>query len=639
MVLAHSSSIQWQFWLSLLQLVFGGYGFGFSISQVEPICRNPVSYPSWFVVFIALLIVFWVLILANTLFILIFDPKRTNTYLGCHIAQLGINAFIAALLLVYLVIWAASYSLYKAPNSAIIMFVAAILVCSLCSLSLLLITLQSTTRLNRMWTCNTKDIFLRRVAPFQTDGSLSIFGSPRDTPAPLWEEVKSGLYGLRQRIASTFGPPLFSLFVSIKSLLYFLFFRRVKPVETRMYAFTRNGFAIIATGFLIVRTITALLQAQNEIGTRMVSADCSQELYWPQVLVVCIIRQSNQSYMCMLLAYLDAHRNTTYQGNYSQNINISIRSDSMSNDIFDGISIDNKSALKIHIEARGVNGTSLLESSPMPPIWITNLMDGRTWSQLSDGEAMYKSVHTHAAPIWLPSWGIHPGTHVETEAKLITRKRLKSSIWMDIILSSKPTYRFISLYHIVESPVGIVNLRNNSIATATIHLSMRSGFAYFRDRPIDPGFVCDFIEDYRTGTILEAIGSVGGLFALLQAAHVLLFGRPLLWGLTGAKLITPFGLLGVCSSIGFKRRLREQYHRTSANGDSDAIRIGLFLRDFVVDFGPADIELERHHSHTQQPATPSFKLTSDDSEEDIFGSQVPLMQQETCSSPAPRGEA
>lgn len=48
--------------------------------------------------------------------------------------------------------------------------------------------------------------------------------------------------------------------------------------------------------------------------------------------------------------------------------------------------------------------------------------------------------------------------------------------------------------------------------------------------------MCDFIDDYRSSTVFDVIGSVGGLFALLQAAHILLFGRPLLWGLAGQLL-------------------------------------------------------------------------------------------------------
>ncbi|CAE6496640.1 unnamed protein product, partial [Rhizoctonia solani] len=53
-----------------------------------------------------------------------------------------------------------------------------------------------------------------------------------------------------------------------------LLFRRVRPVESRVYAFSRNFFAVVGMSILLFRTITALLQAQNEVGTRMTSTSC-----------------------------------------------------------------------------------------------------------------------------------------------------------------------------------------------------------------------------------------------------------------------------------------------------------------------------------------------------------------------------
>ncbi|EUC60322.1 Kex protein, putative [Rhizoctonia solani AG-3 Rhs1AP] len=158
-------------------------------------------------------------------------------------------------------------------------------------------------------------------------------------------------------------------------------------------------------------------------------------------------------------------------------------------------------------------------------------------------------------------------------------------------------------------------------ATATIRTSLNPGLMYFRtqadQQPLDPiirAEACDFIEDYRSGTVLDVVGSVGGLFALLHAAHVLLFGRPLLWGLTGAKLITPFGLLGACSSREFKRRLKDHYHKQSPENGSDTMRIGAFLRDFVIEFGPADIDIE--HQQVQQLAPSTSTLVVNDKNAD-----------------------
>ncbi|KAH7338280.1 hypothetical protein B0J17DRAFT_661788 [Rhizoctonia solani] len=189
-------------------------------------------------------------------------------------------------------------------------------------------------------------------------------------------------------------------------------------------------------------------------------------------------------------------------------------------------------------------------------------------------------------------------------------------------------YRPLSLYPIFESSVGALNFSNVNDATATIHASLTPGLIYFRTQAdvqsSSPGNVCDFIDDYRSGSVLDVIGSVGGLFALLQAVHLLLFGRPLFWGLSGAKLITPFGLLGKCSSRGFKRRLKDEYHSKSTEDGSDTIHIVKFLRDFVIEFGPADIGLEDRYSRPQ--ATPSATPVA---EEDAATAHVPLMLMES----------
>ncbi|KAG8717309.1 hypothetical protein FRC08_007727 [Ceratobasidium sp. 394] len=138
-----------------------------------------------------------------------------------------------------------------------------------------------------------------------------------------------------------------------------------------------------------------------------------------------------------------------------------------------------------------------------------------------------------------------------------------------------------------------------SIATGTITPSRRPQFAAFKDRLwfastkiLDDNDieVCDYIEDYRTSTIFSALGSVGGFFALLQSLHVFLFGRPMLWGLTGAKLISPFGFCGFFTSKGFKRRLRENYYSAPSEGAEETLRVDAFLNDFVIDFGPAAMD-------------------------------------------------
>jgi len=52
------------------------------------------------------------------------------------------------------------------------------------------------------------------------------------------------------------------------------------------------------------------------------------------------------------------------------------------------------------------------------------------------------------------------------------------------------------------------------------------------------------IEDYRQHTFVNILPSIGGLLAVLQGLHVLCFGRPLFWGMFGAKFLDPFGIFG-----------------------------------------------------------------------------------------------
>ncbi|CAE6504058.1 unnamed protein product [Rhizoctonia solani] len=292
---------------------------------------------------------------------------------------------------------------------------------------------------------------------------------------------------------------------------------------------------------------------------------------------------------------------------------------------WDPVIINELGRATFHIEISSTYG--IISDSEMPPIWFLRGLEE---------PSNYSLPRLHDARTYVPGWVLRPGSHIDAEARLITRKRIKSSILKDIILNSNPAYHFIPLYPIAQS--GSLNYPNMSIATGTIRVTSKPGFMYFRiphgglqdsASASDDSEVCDYIEDYRSGTILDVIGSVGGLFALLQAVHVLLFGRPLFWGLTGAKLITPFGLLGSCGSRGFRHRLKEEYHSTSVEDGLDStLRIVKFLRDFVIDFGPADFDAGPPPSRGE---TESLTIVAKDG--DAANNQTPLMQAEPNTMP------
>ncbi|CAE6446575.1 unnamed protein product [Rhizoctonia solani] len=240
---------------------------------------------------------------------------------------------------------------------------------------------------------------------------------------------------------------------------------------------------------------------------------------------------------------------------------------------------------------------------------------------------------------YLPPFKPLLGSHTTAEANLITRKLITSSIMKETLTVAKPEYRTLSLYPIVESSVTMVNSSDVDMTIATIHSSLTSGRMYHRNRPENwnpKNFVpdvCDFIEDYRSSTIFDVIGSVGGLFALLQTAHMLLFGRPLFWGLFGAMTITPFGLLGRFSSSGFKQRLSEEYHGRTDDG-TGTIKIDKFLRDFVIDFGPADRDLEKSPNTETMPLSAALVSPDDESTSKV----VLLAQMSPDAGGAPRKE-
>ncbi|KAH7338271.1 hypothetical protein B0J17DRAFT_717926 [Rhizoctonia solani] len=488
----------------------------------------------------------------------------------------------------------------------------------------------------QLWTANAKDA-LRGVVPLPSFSDLGVLGRPRGTAIP-----------------NSVLNPFPSIARVIKRFLVVLFFRRVRNVETRAYAFARNSFAVVAMGVLIFRTATALQQAQNEIGTRTVSDNCffsarthrlsilSERLIYdnrwntslpPDVNITISVVWSNPSRGYETYNTTDCNFvwSKMFQSEldyrFYQNRTLELFDCSMDPDpTFDYSDIyytlgEFSDSYVYRVEARPAAGTSgrTLFDSQMPRIWLVNRnhLNSTDLDQSNVGE-----VRTY-----LPPFKLLRGSHIATEANLVTRRLIESSIVRDIIFQSKPNHRILSLYPILKSSVAMLNSSDANAATATIRPTLNPGLMYHRSQanveyPDDPlRNVCDFVDDYRTGTILDVIGSVGGLFALLQAAHLLLFGRPLFWGLTGTKTITPFGLLGGCSSGGFKRRLREEYHSKSDEDDTDTIRIVKFLQDFVIDFGPADLDLEGLPAKEKTQSSPTLVAN-----EDSVGSRIPLVQ-------------
>ncbi|QRV80566.1 deuterolysin metalloprotease (M35) family containing protein [Ceratobasidium sp. AG-Ba] len=166
-----------------------------------------------------------------------------------------------------------------------------------------------------------------------------------------------------------------------------------------------------------------------------------------------------------------------------------------------------------------------------------------------------------AAPNLLSAWQLLPGYEWRAEIGLTKRKFILSSFFRDVIAGNFPVYLTVNLRPInARSYVG-----------------------------------CEVIEEYRDSSPFDILGSIGGLLALVQGIYMWLFGRPLLWGLTGAKAISPFGLVGECSRPCFRKKLREHYQLQTGGIQGlpttqeyeERIRMTAFLLDYVLDMGPA----------------------------------------------------
>ncbi|CAE6479731.1 unnamed protein product [Rhizoctonia solani] len=626
--------VTWQCWISLLRMLSALYLVGWLAWMLNGILgdmQTEVDSGSsvnaqrhWWVAQYILCSAFWVTVFLSDLFILTIDIKRTSTYLGCITAQAVINFVFTALLIGYLVLNMIAYKVYsvtlhKFVDIAALNLVFLGAVCSLILLTMSLLpffTLRLHVSMGQLRRTNTKDAFWGSVSPLAFC-VLSFVGHQRDTP------IKNPIiYGT-------------------KRFLGHLFLRRVRPVETRVYALFRNLFAVTALVILIFRTVTALQKAQNEVSTRMVSAPCDRrpvpdnhELnlvlernsasYFnddgpPNITVKISYRESSDSRNCSLLASTELGNSRALDTFVCPNAKqMNVNSDLFNPEV--GVPF-----YSIHVQVSRGNRTLDIQRD-MPSIWFSNGLEQP--GNLSSPDA-------HPVRAYMPALMLRPGFHMDTEAKLITKRLIKSSILKDVVLNSKPTYASISLYPIAEA--GLFRYPNASIATGEVRVTFRPGFMYFGARAVPQNLAypsallgaCDYIDDYRFSTMLDVIGSVGGLFAVLHGMHVLLFGRPLLWGLAGTKLITPFGILGMCSSRRFKDRLKEQYHQRSAEGSSDTINIVKFLRDFVIDFGPADFDTKREPPQQSSTSSTSSLIKEDGSDADC--TQILLMHPDNVS--------
>ncbi|CAE6426860.1 unnamed protein product [Rhizoctonia solani] len=653
-----------QFWLSIFRLIIALYGLIIISVQIHTIRvstaqKVPPIYPDpGSMTMLSFQLVTWVSLVLNDLYMVAIDFMRTNTYIGCVGTQAGLSVCAIIVTATSLLVrrgWehvlylrlgdSGSSEMYTNYGPSSSLFVFPTVLGMILSLSLWAVAIWSALShrpyisLRRTWKQNNKDLLvgtsdLRGISP-----TLSVIGQPRTSLMSAKKEIYAPGNAMGRFLAR-------------------IMFRRVSPAETRVYAMVQNTFALASMFILVFRAITLLQKAQNQIGTRMKSDSCDamdiagrildlefivahdplRRLYevlptneYP--LTTITMSNNGSTTKCGILGNQTDYRGRVFDCDETLQLPL---------DVPTGFWFPPDATFRI--EVHSTNGTALYGKN-MPDIWLSNshqVTSQNTTLADDDFATVPSPLAGRAAWVYMPPWNPRPGFHIDAEVQLVIRRFIRSSFIWELVFNSEPTYERVLLFPIVES--GASPLTNHTLATATLYPTLRPGYAYLRNwkayrdlNSFEKGnyhnnILCTFIEDYREGSVLDVLGSIGGLFALLQSVHVLVFGRPMLWGLTGAKLITPFGLLGALSSRSFRRRLREQYYRQSVEGNPDTFLMGPFLRDFVVDLGPADINTDQ--VQMQSSSNQESSAITIDRDGKMNDCQLPLMLLELRQSPA-----
>ncbi|ELU45969.1 hypothetical protein AG1IA_00001 [Rhizoctonia solani AG-1 IA] len=273
------------------------------------------------------------------------------------------------------------------------------------------------------------------------------------------------------------------------------------------------------------------------------------------------------------------------------------------------------------------SGRHILLSDHTPSIWLG--VNVAPWDFELHGLMMPYLTN----PI-LPEFG----WNTVYETHIARRRYIVSSPLMDSITGADPVSTgvtnnaadaylndYVWLRHISLPLFTLLVSSTELVATGLIYLpvflesSEKLAVSGFKPGQAPRKYLCKVTEDYRVTSTFDVFASIGGLLALLQGVHILLFGRPLFWGIFGAKAITPFGIMGSLATKSFKKRLQERYHiprqGTRVNseqfqgGSQSRNRAGVdidmtqFLLDYVIDMGPASVpehEEDKHRSSNSE---------------------------------------
>lgn len=170
-----------------------------------------------------------------------------------------------------------------------------IVISSLCSLYMIISLLMAKRNVaENSWTSNTKDALLGATS--STDrGRLSWLGRRRSPPLRK-RDVSMFVYfwvvSLPKVLFRRVRSVLLDLSLSSPPFISQCFFG-VSPVESKRFAFFQNLCALLFMIAIIIRTITALTQAQTSFETRIRTDECGSIPYVEDMRVL-VVRPSQR---------------------------------------------------------------------------------------------------------------------------------------------------------------------------------------------------------------------------------------------------------------------------------------------------------------------------------------------------------
>ncbi|KAL5638112.1 hypothetical protein ACGC1H_002386 [Rhizoctonia solani] len=432
------------------------------------------------------------------------------------------------------------------------------------------------------------------------------------------------------------------------NVLYNSLFRRVVPVETRLQVLVQHIFSLVAIALLILRTVSSLRNSYENLPTRTIVGPCGPDkqysTYGSDKLYPYSPPRPQRIYM-----RLPGHRSVSRDARESMlkdnrfTVNISLTRDCLEHgtatepwtlkwihtepDEYDSVDWYGVFSGKSDVSCKQGDIDYLLPGR-LPGIHtgyeykIERRIDNATAQRILNGS--YAGIHRwfkdELPSFWLGNGDLTPslslpiqpefGWYMTFKTQVAQRRFIVSSPLWDSITGSDPTYSTSSFF--APSIIRREAMQTNVTGRDTSTIIHSAGMIYmpsylditptskFKTGSLNEVPICEITEDYRTTSTFDIFASIGGLLALLQGIHILIFGRPLFWGIFGTKLITPFGLAGRLATKGFKERLQERYHNSSQSQDQAEswqitdrslatadVNLTQFLLDFVVDMGPA----------------------------------------------------